>query len=464
MRKRILTIGIIVLVCVVALTVFYFAGGLQLLCKHERQMLLNAQEVSCIEMGYSGDLHCNDCGKLLQKGEEIPWIEHTPAVRDAVEATCTEWGWTGETYCQVCNSLLHVSVETEPKGHNEVAKGRVEATCTTAGNTGEITCGDCGIHIQEGEVVDALGHKEVTENYKANTCTTDGYSGDTHCSVCNTTLKKGKTIPAAHDVVIKNQKDATCSAEGYSGDKSCKVCGVEISKGKVVGKTGHSSATRNQKAATCITDGYSGDTYCSVCKADLTTGKTIPATNHKNLEDRNQKAATETEEGYTGDSYCKDCDTLIKKGEVIAKLTPIPNYQCVSSVENSVFAEINANRKEHGLHELKLDNTIHSAVHIRANEFVYREINKINVGPHNRLDGSPYDTVLEEMGLFYSITAEIIVGAINPNGLVPAWMASTAGHREAILDKDFTHISVCVVFVEDTYFAVAIFHNNVKYQ
>ena len=43
----------------------------ELSCDHNRTERKNAVEPSCID-GYTGDLYCNDCGKLIEEGEPIP--------------------------------------------------------------------------------------------------------------------------------------------------------------------------------------------------------------------------------------------------------------------------------------------------------------------------------------------------------------------------------------------------------
>ena len=457
MRKRLLTVFLIIL----ALTLLF--AGCNKTCMHENQQTETMYDATCDTTGYTGNVVCLDCGVIVQEGETIPALGHDPVVVDTIVATCTEGGCTGETTCQRCGTILEESKETPPKGHTEVVEGETKATCTKAGNTGKVICKDCGIVLKENETIEALGHTVETEGYKVPTCTADGYSGDKHCSVCNTVLEKGKVLPQSHDIVVTGQKNATCSAEGYSGDKYCKVCGAEISKGKVLAKIAHNSATKNAKSATCTTDGYSGDTYCTYCNITLTTGKTIPATNHSNQEVRNKKSATKSEAGYTGDKYCKDCNTLLEKGSVIEKLPSIPSYDCINSLEQSLLAEINAFRAENGLHPLTFDSTVHKGSHIRVNEFIYREIHGVDVAPHNRLDGSYFGAVFEEIGLGkspYGHYAEIIAAASRPERLFPAWKESTKGHREAMLEADFTHIGLCVVYNNSTYYAVAILHNN----
>ena len=47
------------------------------LCPHEHTELKNAAAATCTEAGYTGDLYCRDCGKLLESGKPIPAAGHS---------------------------------------------------------------------------------------------------------------------------------------------------------------------------------------------------------------------------------------------------------------------------------------------------------------------------------------------------------------------------------------------------
>lgn len=78
---------------------------------------VNAKEATCTEVGYTGDLYCQWCNKLLEQGKEIPMKEHTVVDVAAVEATCTEAGATAGTKCSVCGTVLSGCEKIDALGH-----------------------------------------------------------------------------------------------------------------------------------------------------------------------------------------------------------------------------------------------------------------------------------------------------------------------------------------------------------
>ncbi len=66
------------------------------LCIHDNTELKNAKSATCTEQGYSGDLYCLDCGKLLEKGKFIDMIPHSYE-KTIVAATENKKGYTTST-------------------------------------------------------------------------------------------------------------------------------------------------------------------------------------------------------------------------------------------------------------------------------------------------------------------------------------------------------------------------------
>lgn len=74
-------------------------------CEHANQIRTVVTEASCEAAG-SAKISCNDCGKDLQE-EEIPATGHKEAaLTEWKAATTTEEGYTGNVYCETCNKLL----------------------------------------------------------------------------------------------------------------------------------------------------------------------------------------------------------------------------------------------------------------------------------------------------------------------------------------------------------------------
>lgn len=78
---------------------------------------VNAKEATCTEAGYTGDLYCKFCNKLLENGKEIPMVDHTAVDVEAVAPTCTEAGATAGTKCSVCDKVLSGCEAVDALGH-----------------------------------------------------------------------------------------------------------------------------------------------------------------------------------------------------------------------------------------------------------------------------------------------------------------------------------------------------------
>ena len=128
--------------------------------------LANVKEATCTEVGYTGDKVCKFCGIVMEKGKEIPMIEHTPMDVDAKAPTCTEPGVTKGTVCKVCGTVLSAQETVPALGHKTELVNAKEATCLEAGYTGDKVCTVCKQTIEKGTEVKALGH-----NYVKGVCT-----------------------------------------------------------------------------------------------------------------------------------------------------------------------------------------------------------------------------------------------------------------------------------------------------
>ncbi|MBQ7638218.1 MAG: hypothetical protein IJS90_04895 [Clostridia bacterium] len=69
-------------------------------CEHVNTELLNACEASCTEAGYTGDIYCLDCEKVISDGDAIEPIGHNYEFVE-IEPDCYALGYTGYI-CSVC--------------------------------------------------------------------------------------------------------------------------------------------------------------------------------------------------------------------------------------------------------------------------------------------------------------------------------------------------------------------------
>ncbi len=122
------------------------------------------REAVCLTDGYTGDKVCNDCGKIVEKGEEFAsgsGGKHTGVLTlqpdTAVEASCKTHGYEGDYKCSACGGI--VRGKSTPFEHgNKVTTGYVAPTCMTDGYTGDTVCNDCGKEFGTGKVIPALKH------------------------------------------------------------------------------------------------------------------------------------------------------------------------------------------------------------------------------------------------------------------------------------------------------------------
>ena len=126
--------------------------------------------------------------------EEIPAAGHQHTeLRNVKAATCAQEGYTGDVYCQDCGKLLEEG-QVIPKADHVWNKGEITtpATCTTKGIK-TYSCASCG--TTKTEAIAATGHGATEiRNKKDATTTSEGYTGDIYCTICNQKISSGKTI------------------------------------------------------------------------------------------------------------------------------------------------------------------------------------------------------------------------------------------------------------------------------
>ena len=136
---------------------------------HTETETVNAKAATCTEDGYTGDVVCKACGKVITKGEVIPALGHKIKLVGAKAATCTEDGYTGDEVCTVCGEIVKKGEVIPALGHKIKLVGAKEPTCTEDGYTGDEVCTICGEIVKKGEVIKATGHQ-----YKDGKCTVCG--------------------------------------------------------------------------------------------------------------------------------------------------------------------------------------------------------------------------------------------------------------------------------------------------
>ena len=203
-------------------------------CPHDRTHIENKAIKTCSEGGYTGDVICDLCGKVVKHGENIePDSEHNYINYKSIEPTCNEYA---KNYLRCVNCGYETVEENEERGyadHKYVLVNSVKATCTTDGYLGDSKCEYCGLENEnqpENKVIKAYHDVEpgTLDSYLINdynsadaTCEKDGYTGDVYCTICHKVIEEGKTIEklehsftdgkcmecGADEEVVKSEKD-----------------------------------------------------------------------------------------------------------------------------------------------------------------------------------------------------------------------------------------------------------------
>ena len=260
--------------------------GLKDLLNHVHKEVRNAEDATCTEKGYTGDIYCIDCDKRVSKGKRTNALGHDYKNVAEVPATCVTKGTAATQQCKRCDYIVPAqSLPTDPNNHANIVKDvAVAPTCTETGLTEGSHCGDCNKILIAQEVVSSTNHTEVIDPAVAATCTETGLTEGSHCSVCNKILVAQKTVSALNHSFTNyiSNDDATCTEDGTKTAK-CDRCDVTDTQSDEGSAKGHTS----------VVDAAVAPTYSSV--------------------------------GLTEGSHCADCGLVFKEQEVIPALVPDTN-------------------------------------------------------------------------------------------------------------------------------------------
>ena len=162
---------------------------------HATKVTKFVKEASCESSGYTGDIYCQDCGVLLEKGQTIPKLNHDWDVgKVTTKATCTTKGIKTYT-CSNCNATK--TEELPMTNHaTKVTKFVKEASCESSGYTGDIYCQDCGTLLEEGQVIPKLNHSWDAGKITIKATTTSEGQKKFTCKRCNITrIEKIAKLP-----------------------------------------------------------------------------------------------------------------------------------------------------------------------------------------------------------------------------------------------------------------------------
>ena len=292
---------------------------------------INYKAATCIEMGYSGDRVCKECGAVVTKG--IPLVKNllnhgnNRELRNAKDATCTENGYTGDTYCNDCGVLVFLGKNIEAPGHDYKDVAKVPATCVAEGTAATQQCKRCDYIVPAQSLpIDSNNHANIVKDVAvAPTCTETGLTEGSHCGDCNKILIAQKVVSSTnHTEVIDPAVAATCTETGLTEGSHCSVCNKILVAQKTVSALNHSFTNYiSNDDATCTEDGTK-TAKCDRCDVTDTQSDEGSAKGHTSVVDA-AVAPTYSSVGLTEGSHCADCGLVFKEQEVIPALVPDTN-------------------------------------------------------------------------------------------------------------------------------------------
>lgn len=140
-------------------------------CKHSETETRDEKDATCTAEGYTGDLYCEFCGKLLESGQPIDKLPHSD-----VEPK--------DHKCDACDTEM---------GEHEAAKGSHD-------------CEYCGEPVSE--------------------CVDEGK--DHKCDVCNAEMGEHEVAEGSHNCEYCGEPVSEC--EDKDKDHLCDVCGEELTE------------------------------------------------------------------------------------------------------------------------------------------------------------------------------------------------------------------------------------------
>lgn len=292
---------------------------------------INYKAATCIEMGYSGDIVCKECGAVVTKG--IPLVKNllnhgnNRELRNAKDATCTENGYTGDTYCNDCGLLVFLGKNIKAPGHDYKNVAEVPATCVAEGTAATQQCKRCDYIVPAQSLpIDPNNHANIVKDVAvAPTCTETGLTEGSHCGDCNKILIAQEVVSSTnHTEVIDPAVAATCTETGLTEGSHCSVCNKILVAQKTVSALNHSFTNYiSNDDATCTEDGTK-TAKCDRCDVTDTQSDEGSAKGHTSVVDA-AVAPTYSSVGLTEGSHCADCGLVFKEQEVIPALVPDTN-------------------------------------------------------------------------------------------------------------------------------------------
>ncbi len=270
---------------------------------HKAVVSKDAKAATCTEIGWTYEISCADCGKILVVSKTLPVDpdNHDLIHHEAKASTCTEIGWDAYDTCARCDYTSYV--ELPSLGGHDYEVTVVAPTCTERGFT-VYTCKVCNdSYIDENSYTEALGHNDCeTLGIVQASCTEQGYTVK-KCLICNEVFKTDFIEALGHDLKHHDAKAPTCTEIGWDAYDTCARC--DYSTYAEISALGHDLIHHEAKVPTCTEIGWDAYDTCARCK--YTTYVEKPALGHDLIHHEAQEVTCE-EIGWDAYDNCSRCD------------------------------------------------------------------------------------------------------------------------------------------------------------
>lgn len=235
-----------------------------------------------------------------------------------------------------------------------------------------------------------------------------------------------------HSFYEASRTPSTCKTQG----SVLYACSCGEMRTESLPLAAHSTTEVVQKAADCHSTGVV-NTVCTTCGQVMAT-RVTPVASHVPGSWTTVKQAGPGTEGQAVQT-CTVCGMTLATSKIPALPTDNASLYC-----QRVLELVNAERAAAGLAPLTWSQGAANAAMIRAQE-------SRSVFDHVRPNGSSCFTALDDCGVSFMTAGEnLAAGQMTPEAAVASWMSSP-GHRENILDPNFTQLGVGLVIVNDGY-------------
>lgn len=305
--------------------------------------IVGQKEATCYENGYTGDVVCTDCNKVIEQGKVISaghtpsdvwstdseshWKECTVGCGNIIDKSAHSGGEANcheRAVCEVCGVEYGDIDSNNHDGETEV-RNAVAATEDSDGYTGDTYCLECGEKIADGEVVDKLNHThsmKKTEAVAANH-TEDGNIEYYTCEKCGKIYKDadGAVEITIENTVIKALGHDYGDVYKFDAGNHWKECGC----GNVIETAVHEFGEWTVVKAATATEPGSKECTCSICGYT----ETVEIPMMKNPDDSSVSDNSSISDSSSSSSAANNPTTASKPG------TPSGNGVAKSATDKS---------------------------------------------------------------------------------------------------------------------------------